>query len=109
MDRLAQTYYRDAGFHVSGSSVLHTAHEWATVSRAEIHRWVLANTPDAANAVLIDGNGFRRAVGTIERLESTLHRPVLTANQVLLWAALRSADTPVSAVTGYGRLFTTDG
>ncbi|MFI2029802.1 aspartate racemase/maleate isomerase family protein [Streptomyces buecherae] len=108
MDHLAQTYYRDAGFRVSGSSILRTAHEWATVSREEIHRWVLAHTPDAADAVLIDGNGFRRAVGTIEQLETTLHRPVLTANQALLWAALRSADTAVSAVTGYGRLFTTN-
>ncbi|MEU7042005.1 maleate cis-trans isomerase [Streptomyces varsoviensis] len=116
MDRLAETYYRDAGFRVTGSSVLRTTREWAAVTHEEIYRWVLDHTPDTADAVLIDGNGFRRAVGTIERLEAAVERPVLTANQVLLWAAMRAAaagtapagNSVVPAVTGYGRLFTTD-
>jgi hypothetical protein len=30
---------------------------------------------------------------------------VLTANQALLWAALRAADADPSSVTDYGRLF----
>ena len=34
-------------------------------------------------------------------------RPVLTANQVLLWAALRAAGADAAAVSGYGRLFAT--
>jgi maleate isomerase len=57
--------------------------------------------------VFVGGNGFR-AVGTIDALESTLGRPVLTANQVLLWAALRATRAP-TAIDGYGRLFAVAG
>ena len=60
--------------------------------------------PAAAEAVVIGGNGFR-AVGTIAALERQLERPVLTANQALLWAALRAAGASTAAVSGYGRIF----
>jgi maleate isomerase len=56
--------------------------------------------------VVIGGNGFR-AVGAIEAMEADLGRPVLSANQVLLWAALGAAGADPGRVTGYGRLFTT--
>ena len=55
---------------------------------------------------MIGGNGFR-AVGVIEALEADLDRPVLTANQVLLWAALVAAGADPAVVDGYGRVFTT--
>jgi maleate isomerase len=48
-----------------------------------------------------------RAVGAIAALESELGRPVLTANQVLLWAALRAAGADSATVEGYGQLFAT--
>jgi hypothetical protein len=54
----------------------------------------------------IGGNGFR-SVGAIDALEAELGRPVLTANQVLLWAALRAAAADSAIVEGYGRLFGT--
>jgi maleate cis-trans isomerase len=38
-------------------------------------------------------------------LEGELGRPVLTANQVLLWAALRAADVR-STVADYGQILT---
>ncbi|MFG2996899.1 hypothetical protein [Streptomyces sp. NPDC048340] len=41
----------------------------------------------------------------IEALETALGRPVFTANQVLLWAALNAAGTHTGDITGYGRLF----
>jgi maleate isomerase len=59
--------------------------------------------PGNADAVLIGGNGFR-AVGAIEALEEDLGRPVLTANQVAFWNALRYAGVRMP-VTHYGRLF----
>ena len=55
---------------------------------------------------MIGGNGFR-AVGVIEALEADLDRPVLTANQVLLWAALATAGADPAMIEGYGRVFTT--
>jgi hypothetical protein len=68
--------------------------------------WVRKNIPTTAGAVVIGGNGFR-AVGVIEALEADLDRPVLTANQVLLWAALAAAGANPATVQGYGRIFGT--
>jgi maleate isomerase len=42
----------------------------------------------------------------IDALEQALDRPMLTANQALLWGALHAAESGV-AVHGYGRLFDT--
>ena len=56
-----------------------------------------------AGCLFIAGNGHR-AVGAIEGLEKELEIPVLTANQVLLWASLRYADV-AGTVTGYGSIF----
>ena len=54
--------------------------------------------------MFIGGNGFR-SVGVIAALEEDLGRPVLTANQVLLWGTLRAAKSRVMP-RGYGALFT---
>ncbi len=59
--------------------------------------------PSSAEAVFIGGNGFR-AIGAIELLEEDLDRPVLTANQVAFWHALRLAGVRASR-SGYGLLF----
>jgi maleate isomerase len=53
--------------------------------------------------VFIGGNGLR-AIGVVAALEEDLRRPVLTANQVSLWYALRVAGAEVG-VGDYGRLF----
>jgi maleate isomerase len=58
--------------------------------------------PKEADAVLIAGNGLR-AVGVIDALEETLTRPVLTANQVTFWAALKRIERPPK-VTEFGQL-----
>ena len=52
------------------------------------------------------GNGLR-AVGVIQALEEDLERPVLSANQVLLWHLLHLVGTRLP-VTNYGRLFGLD-
>lgn len=56
-----------------------------------------------AECLFIAGNGHR-AVGAIEALEEELAIPVLTANQVLLWAALKGTDLSAK-ISGYGSLF----
>ena len=69
----------------------------------QLYEWVRTHTPEDANAAFIGGNGFR-AVGIINALEEHLARPVLTANQVAFWDALRLSGTRASVV-GYGQIF----
>jgi maleate isomerase len=70
----------------------------------EVFEFVSAHTPREAQAVLIAGNGLR-AVGTIAALEARLRKPVLTANQILLWDGLRLVGQ-ADKVTNYGSIFT---
>ena len=69
----------------------------------QLYEWVRAQVPATAEAVLTGGNGFR-VVGAIEALEKDLGRPVLTANQVTFWNALRAAGVQL-AVMHYRRIF----
>ncbi|MFE1560163.1 maleate cis-trans isomerase [Streptomyces sp. NPDC058734] len=101
---LGRGYYEEAGFEVPYAAPCGLPSGQALIRPDALYGWVLEQVPDAAQAVVVGGNGFR-AVGVIEALEAELERPVLTANQVLLWAALRAAGEPVDGVTGYGRLF----
>jgi len=72
---------------------------------AELYASARAQVPTAAEAILFSGNGFR-AIGAIAALEEDLGRPVLTANQVAFWYALRQAGVR-APVNGYGGLFRT--
>ncbi|MCY0928442.1 maleate cis-trans isomerase [Streptomyces sp. H27-H1] len=101
---LGRGYYEDVGFEVPYAAPCGLPSGQALIGPRVLHDWVAAHVPDTAEAVVIGGNGFR-AVGAIAALEATLGRPVLTANQVLLWAALRTTGTPATAITSYGRLF----
>ena len=60
------------------------------VRAAEVFEWVRQNAPREADAIFVGGNGLR-AIGAIDALERALSRPVMTANQAVLWAALRAA------------------
>lgn len=104
LNALGRAYYEAAGFDVRFSSPCSLPSGQALIQPGDLYDWVTGHVPGSAEAVVIGGNGFR-AVGTIERLEATLGRPVLTANQVLLWAALRAAGTGTAGIIGYGRLF----
>lgn len=68
----------------------------------QLYDWVKSTVPANADAVLIGGNGFR-AIGAIDALETDLQRPVLSANQVAFWQALKLSGSDVT-VSGYGRL-----
>ena len=82
------------------------ASDQTRITPADLYGWLCGHTPADAEAVVIGGNGFR-AVGAIAALEQTLERPILTANQALLWAAVKTAGGDPSTVEGYGRVFTT--
>ena len=75
----------------------------SVASPAEIYEWVRSHVPSSAQAVFIAGNALR-AIGVIAALEEDLRRPILTANQVSLWYALRVAGAEVR-VDDYGQLF----
>ncbi len=104
---LGRACYTAAGADVVWSAPCGLASEQRAITPAGLHGWLLAHVPDAAEAIVIGGNGFR-AVGAVDALERDLDRPVLTANQVLLWAALHAASGDVRAVQGYGRVFDLD-
>jgi maleate cis-trans isomerase len=66
----------------------------ATLSKIDLAR---------AEAVLIPDTALP-SLDLVDHLEVACRRPVLTANQVTLWAALGLAGQPL-AVSGFGRIF----
>ena len=89
-------YFQNQGFEVVHASHLTPARKvphpnlGSDVNPAELYEWVRTHAPSNLEGVFIAGNGFR-AIGVIAALEEDLGRPVLTANQVALWYALRLA------------------
>jgi maleate isomerase len=104
LSALGRQFYTAAGFAVVHSGPCGLPSDQARITPEGLHDWVVQHVPADAEAIAIGGNGFR-AVGVISALESTLDRPVVTANQALFWAALRAAGGDPTTVTGYGRLF----
>lgn len=104
LNQLGRGYYEAAGFNVVFAASAGLPSDQQAITPDALHDWIAKNAPDTADVVAIAGNGFR-AVGVVAGLEETLDRPVITANQVLLWAALRAAGEDPSAVTSYGRIF----
>lgn len=104
LNDLGRRYYAGAGFDVVYSASVGLARVRQAITPDDLHAWAVAQMPDRAQALVIGGNGLR-AVGVVAALEAELQRPVLTANQVLLWAALRVAGADPRAVTRYGRIF----
>jgi maleate isomerase len=97
-------YFASRGLEVVHCAPMAPARPFTEVLPPEVFAWAKANVPGNAEAVFIGGNGLR-AVGAIQFLEEALGRPVLTANQVGLWQALRVMRL-TSKVTHYGRVFT---
>ena len=96
-------YFKKQGFEVVSCARITPLRTFTEVPPAEVYDWVKTNVARQADAVLIAGNGLR-AVGVIEALEAALGKPVLTANQVTFWQALRAAHV-IAPVRQYGRLF----
>ena len=108
-DQKGVAYFRERGFEV-----VHVSHlmppiqvphpnTGSVASPAAIYKWVRSHVPSSAQAVFIGGNALR-AIGVIAALEEDLRRPILTANQVSLWYALRVGGTEVR-LDDYGQLF----
>jgi maleate isomerase len=108
-DQKGAAYFQERGFEVVHVSHLLPPVEvphpntGSVATPAQIYDWVRSHTPSTAQAVFIGGNAVR-ATSVIAALEEDLRRPVLTANQVSLWYALRAAGTEVG-VDDYGQLF----
>jgi maleate isomerase len=105
LNGLGRQYYESAGFEVVYSAPCGLPSDQTKITPADLHAWVSEHVSSTdAEAIVFGGNGFR-AVGVIAALEEDLGRPVLTPNQVLLWAALRVAGADPGSVRDYGRLF----
>jgi maleate isomerase len=103
---LGKAYYEAAGFDVIHAGPCGLPSDQAAIAPDALHRWIVRHVPADADAIVVGGNGFR-AVGAIAAIEAALDRPVLTANQVLLWSALRAADATLR-LDRYGRIFEID-
>jgi maleate isomerase len=103
LNDLGAAYFQSTGFDVVSSASAALSQDPRRIEAAAVHEWTSRNVSGDAEAVFIGGNGFQ-AAGAIGALETTLGRPVLTANQVLLWNLF--AETGAACeVGGYGRLF----
>jgi maleate isomerase len=103
---LGRAYYEGAGFDVLDATACELPSDQKAITPHALHRWIVEHAPADADAIVIGGNGLR-AVGIIAALEADLRRPVLTANQVLLWGALRAAAADIR-VEHYGCIFGLD-
>jgi len=102
-DQQGARYFRDQGFEVVHNGPADLPSDQQAIQPSELYEWVRAHTPKEADSVFIGGNGFR-AVGIIKALEQALARPVLTANQVAFWHALRLSGTH-APIVDYGQIF----
>jgi maleate isomerase len=103
LNELGAEYFRSQGVHVVSSASADLPDDPGQIEAADVSEWTSRHVADDAEAVFIGGNGFR-AADAIEPLEAAIRRPVMTANQVLLWGLLARTD-PVFDITGYGQLF----
>ena len=103
LNAAGKRYFEGAGIEVPFVASAEVPSAQRDIHPGAVYTWARANVPDDADAVFFGGNGFR-TVGMIRTLEADLGRPVLTANQVLLWHALETVGVRAE-ITNYGRLF----
>jgi maleate isomerase len=106
LNRLGAEYFSSQGVEVVFHAPCGLPSNQGSINSPELYDWIRAHMPDSTEAVFVGGNGFR-SVGVIAALEEDLGRPVVTANQALLWGMLRAIRSRVSP-RGYGQLFTLD-
>lgn len=102
-NRLGAEYFTSQGLDVVSSASADLPKDPVAIEPGAVYDWAVGHVDEAAQAVFIGGTGFRTA-GAVDAIEAAIDRPVLTANQVLLWRLLGHVDATFS-VTGYGRLF----
>jgi maleate cis-trans isomerase len=89
-----------------GSEGIVTAEEVGTFGRERVVSFVTSGDHEGAEAVLVPDTALH-TVAWIEQLEDAVRKPVLTANIVTMWQALRLAGSPRDA-TELGSLFRLD-
>jgi len=99
-------YFQSQGVEIVYSAPAGLPSDQQAIQPEQLYDWVRSHVPKSAEAVFIGGNGFR-AIGVIKALEDTLDRPVLTANQVAFWSALRQSGSQ-APIVNYGRIFEFD-
>lgn len=85
------------------SAGIDTAAEVGTLAREQVLDLARANDHPDAQALLIPDTAMH-TLGVLPELEKTLNKPVLTANQVTIWAGLRLLGT-TRKTSSLGRLF----
>lgn len=100
-------YIEDNGLDVVAltSFLFADDNDMAGISPEAIYQAALEADRPEADALFISCTAIR-AVDTIERIEQTLRKPVVSANQALFWQALRATGYQQS-VPGYGQLLRT--
>jgi maleate isomerase len=106
MSQQGTHYFQSQGLEVVYSEPAGLPSDQQAIQPDQLFNWVRTHVPDKAEAVFIGGNGFR-AIAVIKALEDSLGRPVLSANQVSFWCALRLSGSP-APVSNYGRIFEFD-
>ena len=106
---LFAAYLRRHGVSVLAQSALNlpTGDAVTELPAAEVYRFIASGDAPAAEAVLVPDTALT-TTQHIAGLEGELGKPVLTANQVTVWYALRVAGV-VARVPGFGRLLAMSG
>ena len=100
------SFLAEAGTDVvaTGAEDILTATEVGTFGRERVRSFVLAGDHPDADVVLVPDTALH-TVEWIDELEAALGKPVLTANQVTMWEALRLVGAPHGGQAGLGALF----
>lgn len=101
------SFLAEAGIAVvaTGAEDIITATEVGTFGPERVVGFVTSGDHPEAEAVLVPDTALH-SVGVVDELEARLGKPVLTANLVTMWEALRLADGLDGVrATGLGRLF----
>ena len=104
LDRLGARYFEKQGFTVVHHAPTGLPSGQKYVTPSTLYDWIARVVADhSVDAVFAAGNG-QRAVGVIAAAEEELGISMITANQVILWDALRQTGQDIP-IKGYGRLF----
>jgi maleate isomerase len=104
LDTAGADYFRAQGFNVVHHAPCGLRSGQRFITPEGLHDWIgKVVAKSGADTVMVLGNG-QRAVGVIAAAEADFGITVLTANQLILWHALRLTGDD-SEVVGYGRLF----
>jgi maleate isomerase len=105
VDQKLREYLEGRGLTVARIRGLGLTRDWEIGSLPPERAYALAVEVDdpAAEAIFISDTGFR-ALEYIELMEADLGKPVMSANTVTMWHALRLSGVR-EPLPGYGRLF----